>query len=205
MPNAREVAYWEMVAEHAHPDESTSTDNIWKRPHQLERLFKYNWINERVLEIGVGNGVVASVIGGSIHRKWNYIGTELSPRFAMFATKRGKMSIVSADVTELPEPPSQGYTRIIALDSLEHVKPDDRDVGYRRIADVAADGCLLFIHYSLGTSLHNKEFDHPFGLHDICALEKNGFRLISFEQYDCQRPKFVVPYCFVVMKREARK
>jgi hypothetical protein len=200
VPLQTEVDYWESRAKNCvDPDRHAMADNIWKRPEQIRRLLKYDFIDQKVLEIGVGNGLISGAIRMLVGGVWKWTGTELSPRFARYAAQMfGLMDIVQADVREIP---GDGYTRIIALDALEHVRPEHRGDGYRRIAEVAADGALLFIHFSWGKSAHEKEFDHPFGLSDIVALEGAGFTLMSYERYTVAHPKGPIDYAFVVMRK----
>jgi cyclopropane fatty-acyl-phospholipid synthase-like methyltransferase len=198
VPSSREVAYWEEVADKS-VGNGNYFDNVWKRPMQLQRLLKYEFYGRRVLEIGTGNGKVAGTISMLLGNNWNYVGTELSGTFRDFARDVHGLRTIAADVKELPD---GKFERIIAFDSLEHVRPEDRPAGYARMATVAAPGCLLFIHYSNGVSHHDKEFDHPFGLADIVEIERAGFRLKSFEEYDCHHEKIgAIPYVFVVMER----
>lgn len=197
MPLDREVGYWESIANKSISGRHI-VDNSWKRPHQIERLLKYNWMDEKVLEIGVGNGVVAGVMRFIIGGHWDYLGTDLSPSFLEHAAKRFLLNTTQADVTELP---GEEYTRIIAFDSLEHVRPEHRSAGYRRIYEVAAKDALLFVHYSYGKSYHDTEFDHPFGLTDIVELEKAGFSLQAYDRYVCQHRTGPIEYAFLVMKK----
>jgi cyclopropane fatty-acyl-phospholipid synthase-like methyltransferase len=194
-----EVEYWDQVAEKVVSADSILADNTWKRPHQLHRLLKYDWQGQKVLEIGVGNGIVAGALQISCQVHWDYIGTELSPKFRQFVMNAFHLETIEADVRELPDGP---FTRIIALDSLEHVRPEHRERGYARMAAVAKKDCLLFIHLSHEKSYHNKEFDHPFGLEDLVNLEKVGFSLQSYERYICKHKNGPMSYAFVEMKRD---
>jgi hypothetical protein len=108
------------------------------------------------------------------------------------------LKIVEADVRELP---GSGYTRIIAMDSLEHVRPEHRKEGYARIFQVAAKGCLLFIHLSKEVSCHDNEFDHPFGVRDFVMMEDAGFTLKIYESYKCEYPPGFLDYAFVVFEK----
>lgn len=197
MPLAREVDYWEGVA-HKCIDQNVVTDNVWKRPHQLRRLLKYDWLHQNVLEIGIGNAMVAGTLNVAVQGHWKYIGTELAPHFRKAAKDMFHLNTVEADVRELP---GEGYTRIIALDSLEHVRPEHRKAGYAKIASVAAKDAFLFIHYSFGQSYHDKEFDHPFGLSDIVEIEEAGFALVNYERYLCETRDVPIQYAFVVMQK----
>jgi len=199
MPLQSEVAYWDDQASRLVDEHGAVRENIWKRPHQIRRLLQYNWIEERVLEIGCGNGVVAGALSLAVLGRWSYIGTELSSKFRAAASAAFRLKTVEADVREIP---GSGYTRIIALDSLEHVRPEHRSDGYDKIAEVAAPGALLFIHFSRSESHHDQEFDHPFGLKDLSMLEDRGFVLNSYERYSCAHPNVgEFDYAFVVMQR----
>lgn len=198
-----EEAYWDTIADKSvHMDEKAwvYSDNSWKRPHQLQRLLAYNLHEQKILEIGCGNGVIGGVIRYIAGDKFSYIGTELSAKFRKWCRGVHQLNTACADVRELP---GEGYTRIIAFDSLEHVRPEHREDGYKKIAKVAAPGALLFIHYSHGESFHDKEFDHPFGLDDIVRIQNAGFTLKTYERYVCKHPNGDIPYVFVVMERAA--
>ena len=198
MPLAREIEYWDGVAAKLVNEDRVIRDNVWKRPEEIKRLLKYNWLGENVLEIGVGNGMIAGALQLILQGHWDYIGTELSPNFRKTSQAMFQLEVVSADVLELPV---GEYTRIIALDSLEHVRPEHRVEGYAKIASVAAKDALLFIHFSRSTSYHDKEFDHPFGLADIAALEAVSFTLNKYERYTCVLPEENLDYVFVVMQK----
>lgn len=198
VPLAREVAYWEERSKMVVMEDGRLGDNVWKRGPQLHRLLKYDWIGQKVLEIGTGNGVIAGALQIAVEGIWSYIGTELAPTFRKSAQAMFHLHTVPTDVLEIP---GEGYTRILALDSLEHVRPEHREAGYERIAKVAAKDALLFIHLSYSPSAHDKEFDHPFGLFDLVRLEGVGFRLVNYERYVCQHPKALLDYAFVVMQK----
>jgi hypothetical protein len=95
------------------------------------------------------------------------------------------------------------FTRVMALDTLEHVNPADRDGGYKEIARVTASGGLLLINMPLDEaqhSHHDSEFDHPFALADLDRIEQQGFQLKSYQRYYTTggQPR---PIAFVVMER----
>jgi SAM-dependent methyltransferase len=196
VPSPSEMEYWDGIAHRVMGN--GFTDNIWKRLPQISRLGKYEWVNEKVLEIGHGNGAIAAALQMLLLGNWHYTGTEVSSAFSKWAKEGMRLNSVQADVTELP---GSGYTRIIAFDSLEHVRPEDREAGYKRMAEVAAEGCLLFLHYSYSTSHHDKQFDHPFGLEDLVRLEGVGFALRTYERYECQLPQEVMKYAFAVLQK----
>jgi hypothetical protein len=104
---------------------------------------------------------------------WKYIGTELSENFRKSV---GEHVPVEHRRGRRPGTAGGGYTRIIALDSLEHVRPGSPRRGVREDRCVAAKDCKLFIHYSHSQSHHDKEFDHAFGLEDLTASRRSAFR-----------------------------
>ncbi len=198
MPLPREVEYWEERASLVVNERGIIGDNVWKRPGQLQRLLRYDWLDQKVLEIGTGNGIIAGALQVAVEGRWDYLGTELSQKFRKASRAMFQLETVQADVREIT---GEGYTRILALDSLEHVRPEHREEGYQKIASVSADGAFLFIHMSYSPSAHDKEFDHPFGLSDLVCLEAVGFRLMNYERYICKHPSGDLDYAFVVMQK----
>lgn len=176
----REIAYWEGIAEEVTED-GKIRDNFAKREVLMRFLSKVTWTGKRVLEIGVGAGVSAGALMVCCGGKWDYIGTDLSPKFAEAARKAFLLNVVQADVLSLPAGP---FDRIMALDSLEHVRPEDRLSGYRAIAERLVDGGLLLINMPCNRSLHDDEFDHGFNLRDIADLEVAGLTLQKYELYE---------------------
>lgn len=199
MPLPSETAYWDTVADQGvNLAKRAWSDNSWKRRHQVARLMEFNWLGEKILEIGSGNGFTGHILQMMCADAFHYTGTELSAKFREWSKKMYGMNLVEADLLELP---GSGYTRIIAFDSLEHVRPEHRERGYARIHEVAAPGAILLLHFSYGVSHHDKEFDHPFGVADLVALERAGFTLVKYERYICTHPAGDIPYAFVVMKK----
>ena len=200
MPLSREVEYWDEIASQCVCDRGLLRDNVWKRAPQIRMLLDYDFDKQKVLEIGVGNAMIAGALQVIFQGNMDYLGTDLSDIFIRHAKAHFNLHVVQADVREIP---GSGYTRIIAFDSLEHVKPEHRPEGYTRLGMVAAEGALLFIHYSHSFSAHDKEFDHPFGLVDIVALEQAGFTLRHFKRYACLNKKRGenMDYVFLVMQK----
>jgi SAM-dependent methyltransferase len=192
-----EVDYWDQVAEKTAPEPGMVYDNWLKRRVLAQLLLKCDWIKQKVLEIGVGNGVSACMLAMSCGRMWDYIGTDLSPKFMASAENFG-LKMVQADVLSLPE---GQFTRILALDSLEHVRPEDRPEGYRNIAERLSPQGLLFINMPKNMSLHEDEFDHGIDVSDVAMLEKCGLTLREYKQYDIQYGNYRRDYAFVVMTK----
>lgn len=192
-----EVSYWDSVA-HA-VAKNGLTDNWLKRQLINQFLLKCNWVGERVLEIGVGCGVSAATLQLSCGGSWKYVGTELSPAFAEIAKEGFGLHVVQGDVLSLPE---GKFTRIIALDSLEHVRPEDRKEGYANIAKRLEASGLLFINMPCDRSLHEAEFDHGIDLTDLVELENAGLHLKKYDFYEIQYKAYKRQYAFAVMGKK---
>jgi SAM-dependent methyltransferase len=192
-----EIAYWEDVAKSS-GDGSFIYDNWLKRQLLGQFLLKCVWTGQKVLEIGVGNGVTAAMLALSCGRMWEYTGTDLSSKWAEVAKKQFKLNVVQADVLSLPD---GSFTRILALDSLEHVRPEDRPQGYKEIAKRLSKDGLLFINMPMNESLHQDEFDHGIGLADLVMLEKDGLTLVEYKRFDIQYGNGKRTYAFVVLTK----
>ena len=192
-----EPQYWDSVADKVAPENGGFRDNWSKRRLLGQFLLKCSWSGQNVLEIGVGCAATAALLALSCGRMWKYIGTDVSTKFAELA-RRFDLEIVQTDVLNLP----QGeFTRILALDSLEHVHPSDREEGYKAIASRLAAGGLLFINMPLEGSLHEEAFDHGIGVSDIVHLESYGLRLQRYERYELVYLGQHRGYAFVVMTK----
>ena len=192
-----EADYWDTVAEATTPDGAVY-DNWLKRQMLAQFLLKCQWSGQKVLEIGVGNGVSAATLALSCGRMWEYIGTDLSPKFVTSASERFRLNVVQADVLSLPK---GEFTRILALDSLEHVRLEDRPQGYKEIAGRLSKGGLMFINMPRNRSLHKDEFDHGISIRDLVMLEDEGLTLHEYKQYDIQYAKYRRDYAFAVLKK----
>ncbi len=196
--NQAECDYWD---ERANRDGDRMVDNLWKRERIVHRLLRDRWVSQRVLEIGVGYAQAAAALSVIVLGKWSYIGTDVSQVFCDSAKKHFNLNVVHTDILELPHTP-EGYTRVIALDTLEHVHPNDRDAGYMEIGAALAEHARFYIHYSLGLSTHDKRFDHPFGFKDIQSIMAlTGMRLVTCEEYGVNHPNGLIPYVWVVLQR----
>lgn len=200
----RESEYWEAVAKTVLGDDfSKISDNVHKRGQVVGKLLcSASWIGQEVLEIGVGASMTAGAIRQAIMGEWNYIGTDMSPHFVKHAQDIG-FEAVRTDIKSLPGKDGQ-FTRVMALDTLEHVNPEDRIEGYAEVARVTAKGGLLLINMPLEEEIHSqheKEFDHKFGLNNLHEIEESGFQLKSYDRYYSTNtvPK---PMAFVVMERK---
>ena len=196
--NQAECDYWD---EHAKRDPGKMRDNMWKRQHIVSRLLRDDWVDTRTLEIGVGFAQAAAAINVCILGRWKYIGTDVSKIFCEQAKTSFGLDVRNTDILALPSIPD-GYTHVIALDSLEHVNPTERSDGYAILSTVMAKHARLYIHYSLGLSVHDKRFDHPFGGGDLMSIKAlAGLRMVTYEEYVCWNPAGDIPYVWVVMQR----
>jgi ubiquinone/menaquinone biosynthesis C-methylase UbiE len=197
----RESNYWDWVAEQVFEGGQVRA-NIHKMEQILWRVLRAgSMIDQRVLEVGLGLGLVASTVNIILIGKWKYRGTDMSPIFVDNAVKNFAFDVVRTDVTCLPGEDSE-YTRLWCFDSLEHVHPEDREAGYAELARVAAKGCLLMINMPLSEDqFHDVMFDHPFGAPDFAMLKKAGFAMKTYEAYMAPVPTKARPSAFVVFER----
>lgn len=197
-----EVDYWETMATQRIFRGGGIMDNPIKRVPMLKHMLGYSWAGHKVLEIGIGAGLTAAALYFLTAGTMKYLGTDLSKAFCENAARFG-LNAVQADVTKLPGEDGT-YTRVIALDSLEHVRPEDREAGYREISRVMAPTGRLFINIPLSESNHVDEFDHGFGLVDLLGLETAGLKLESYNYYKTAHPTDETKtreYAMAVMKK----
>jgi ubiquinone/menaquinone biosynthesis C-methylase UbiE len=159
-------------------------DNIWKRQEIVRRLMKLDLIGRSVLEIGCGLGTAFGSINVALLQHVDYLGTDLSPRFVSAANRAWKLNTVQAEVTHLPGE-DHSYDYVVALDSLEHVRPEDRIAGYKEISRVLKQkGAMVVLNIPLEITLHDKEYDHGFDDSDLFTLLKaTDMRLQFYEAY----------------------
>jgi SAM-dependent methyltransferase len=198
----REPQYWDSVARYVTPKGSIKA-NIHKMEQIAPRVMRAgSHIGQRVLEVGIGCGIIAAVMNVLILGKWKYTGTDMSPIFVQRAIEGFHFDIKQTDVTCLPGEAAE-YTRVWCFDSLEHVHPEDREKGYQEIARVLAQKGLLLINMPLSEDqFHDPEFDHPFGMPDFDQIVKAGFKLRSYEAYLAFYPELTRPSAFVVFERK---
>lgn len=174
--------YWDNVARTALAG-GFILDNQHKRELILAHLMRESWIGQRVLEIGVGTGVTAAALTVTSLNYRRYVGTDCSAEFCRCAQENFNLSVVHTDVRSLPRIDG-GFTRVIALDSLEHVPPEHRAQGYAEIGAAMAPNAKMLVNMPLGHSYHSDDFDFPFGLDDILALMRTaGLELRLYEEY----------------------
>jgi SAM-dependent methyltransferase len=158
-------------------------DNVWKRGAILSRILKLDWTNQRVLEIGTGMGTVAAVLKYVFLDNFKYKGTDVSLVYCERSRELLKLNMTHTDILSLPTIEG-GFTRVISLDSLEHIRPEERDQGYKNIGDVLAEDATMVINMPMNDSYHNPEFDHEFTAKDITRLgELARMELVSFDIY----------------------
>ena len=200
-----EKAYWDEVA-----DKRTGggrmkyiSDNSFKRAAIVSRILRHEWYKRSILEIGVGFASVVGVLRIVYLDNFTYFGTDVSPIFCEKAKDFFDVDVLNTDILALPNIEG-GFHRVIALDSLEHVRPEDRDEGYLGIKRALAPDATMFINMPFEETQHNLEFDHLFTTSDIdriCTL--TGLRLVSFEEYQVkiETNRTVRRYGWAVLKR----
>lgn len=198
--NPAECDYWDKVAVYR-KRKGYITDNVWKRGAIISRLFKLNWYKQRILEIGVGYGTAAAALKVIFLDTFKYVGTDVSKEYCEWGKKFFGLNMVNTDILDLPKIEG-GFTRVIALDTLEHVKPEERDQGYKNIGEVMAENAQMVINMPMNPTLHIQKFDHPFGVQDIVRLcELAKMEMMSFETYRVNATAGPLFYGWAVLQR----
>lgn len=193
-----ESAYWDEVAEQT-GHKGGFRDNIWKRQAIMRRLLAHDFIGKCVLEIGVGNGLTMAALNLLILGNMDFRCTDVSDEFCKLVRDRWKFKADHTDVCALPDGP---FDIIVALDSLEHVRPEDRQKGFQEIERVLAPAGKVLIHGPLSETQHNLEFDHAFDVCDVEMLRMAvGGRMQKWEEYDCDMPGGVRRYFWAEVVR----
>jgi hypothetical protein len=108
-----------------------------------------------------------------------YTGTDVSPDFCEFVSKRWRLNTVNTDIQTLPIGP---WDMVWCFDCLEHVRPEDRRTGYEAIDSVLVkENGLILVNAPVANwnaerrealSGHGAEFDHVFNETDILELNR---------------------------------
>lgn len=193
-----ESEYWDSQARI-----SPIMDNIFKRPPIASRLLTDgDLIGKKVLEIGIGLGNTMASIQLLVLNNFSFTATDVSPKYVDFNKRHlatGK--VYQTDILNLPSIEG-GFERIICLDSLEHVRPEDREKGFKEMNRVMAEHCRILINLPTDVSRHDPEFDHGFTLRDLALLEElTNTNLIKFDRYRVDPPSGTVYYKWAVLER----
>lgn len=191
-----ESTYWDAVATESI---NTRVENAPKRAQIVKRILEtVPPMGKKVLEIGVGKGIVANAVNAAICWHMTYTGTDVSKAFCDFAHEKLELNVVHTDILALPDGP---FDQVWAFDSLEHVRHDDRIAGYREIDRVLAKRGLVMLNLPLEESSHISEFDHGITDRDVIDLaEVIHGRVMSWEVYGV--PEVKRQYAFVVIGRD---
>ena len=192
-----EVAYWNSEFKVVG---CKFSDRPWKRQQQMRRILCHDLFGKTILEIGVGHGVVAlglqTVMCGTV----NYLGTEISSD-AVKRLQDMDLNVVQADVGKIPLPSSK-VDIVLALDSLEHVDPADRDRGYAEIDRILAPSGLIMIHLPRSKTRHNLKYDHGFTGKDLDELvSATNTNIIINEEYNATHRSGTWEYWWIVLER----
>lgn len=194
-----ESEYWDEVAlklkERGIGDIS---DNVRKRCEIVSRILSHRPFKVSILEIGVGQGLGAAAVNLVTLGHNRYIGTDVSERFCRFVSRRWKLNVMQTDVTKLPDGP---FDFIWAFDSLEHVRPEDRQSGYAEMGRVLADGGVILLNVPLNESGHDSNFDWGMEESEVFEIAKATRTAISkYEPYDI--PEIRRSYLWVELRRD---
>jgi SAM-dependent methyltransferase len=188
------TTYWDAVAS---VSISTRRENILKRCEIVRRILERPPMNERVLEIGVGKGYMATAVSAACCGSMKYIGTELAQEFIDFCKNMAGLNVIKTDILSLPDGP---FDQVWLFDTMEHVAKDERQRAYQEINRVLAEHAIICLHLPLSESEHFDEFDP--GIEDSEVMELAvvcGCRVVKWEAYTIQVMKR--SYAYVVLQR----
>ena len=192
-----EAAYWDEVA--VNRIDGKLRDNIYKRVRLMAKLLEEPLIGARILEIGTGHGLTVAVVNLLTLANIRYTGTDVSKKFCDYVEKRWKLPMLHCDVRSIPVE-DHSSDIIWAFDSLEHVRPNDREEGYNEINRILKVPGLIMLNVPLSDSKHDPQFDHSFDESDLATLCKaTNTRIRRMEKYEA--PEVNTQYQFVVLER----
>ena len=196
-----ESNYWDKEANGRLSGNGSISDNIWKRQYLVANLLNAGMIDQRILEIGIGTATAIGAIQLAILGKFKYIGTDVSKKFVEHG-KKWDLDVRHTDILNLPDI-NGGFTRVICLDTLEHVKPEDRQAGYQEINRVLAKHSKILLNVPVEETRHNLEFDHHFDIIDILQLAQTcNMSLKKYNPYVADLPKDIkMRYIWVELER----
>jgi ubiquinone/menaquinone biosynthesis C-methylase UbiE len=155
--------YWDEVAEEVAPVGTPYIfSNIFKRPKQLKLLLEYDFFDKKVVEIGVGLGILPFCLKVCYGRRFDYIGTDISSKFIAATKHHYDLDIIKTSADKLPVGDGEADF-IIAMDALEHIHPDSRPAvaaEFKRVLK-PLKGRLL-INNPLSSTQHDLRFDFEF-------------------------------------------
>lgn len=195
---AEESKYWDHVATVIKgKNVGGITDNIWKRSYIVSKILNHRPIGAKVLEIGVGQGLGAAAVNFVTLGRLDYIGTDVSPEFCKFVKNRWDLDTVNTDILKLPDGP---FDMVWAFDTLEHVRPEEREAGYKEIDRVLKPHGIILLNVPRDDSEHEEEFDWGQDDKDILNLAKiTRTKVSKWERYTL--PEIGKSYLWVELVR----
>lgn len=179
---AEESKYWDHVAKVVKGGNVDGIkDNIWKRSYIVSKILNHRPIKARVLEIGVGQGLAAATVNLLTLGNISYTGTDVSPEFCSFVNRRWGLKAVNTDILKLPDGP---FDMVWAFDTLEHVRPEEREAGYKEIDRVLDKHGVILLNVPREDSEHEEEFDWGQDDNDILNLARiTKTKVSKWERY----------------------
>ena len=163
-----DVEYWNDVANKTiNTNNNTIKENVGKKRQIIQKLLEFNFADNWILEIGVGNGFIGSIIK-KINFGCSYRGIDISPRFVKTAKLFGGLNVREGRITDIPFSDNI-FSVFFLFDVMEHIRPKDRIKAYKEIKRVGKDKIMVFLNNPLSVSGHDKDFD--FGFSDVDLTE----------------------------------
>ncbi len=181
--------YWDSVALKCYNGEKPMetgllTVNFPKVRYIVRQLLKYDMVHKKILEIGIGTGLVMAALRLMHMEQLTIKATDVSPLFAEGSKGMFGIDTFVAQAMDLPFKDNE-FDSIMMLDVLEHIHPDEKDRSYEEINRVFNNG-FIFINNPSDeyVSGHDANFDHGFKPRDLIELcEATNTKVYEFSQW----------------------
>ncbi len=163
-----EQQYWSEVAKQSRVSEDNVLLSIWdnfdKKREIVRRILTYDLFGKDILEIGVGNGIIAASLMPAYGFSINFTITDTAKEFLKIAS--ALLNCRNGGIAKANRLPfaDASFDAVFLFDVLEHIRPEERTDSYKEIGRVLRQQGLIFINNPLTQSQHDEKFD--FGMDD---------------------------------------
>ncbi len=184
-PSAEEIA--KEYDKQAHHYQSKHSVRLVSQ-NQLDEFIDMVNPPAQVLDVGTGPGFDSKYLS----EKYSVTGIEISKRFAQMASyENPNAEIINADIVNY-ELPKETYKGIWARDSLHHIKENDLDNVFKKLADALVENGILYVIVREGDKEFTetekksygtiKRFYHLFTPDELTnRAEKAGLKLVKLD------------------------
>jgi uncharacterized protein (TIGR00725 family) len=185
-PNAQTTA--KSYDKFAHKYQNNHTETKLVSKDQLDEFISMIHAPAQILDIGCGPGFDTKYLS----RKYSVTGVEISKRFAQMAQfENPNADIIYCDIVDY-ELPKNLYKGVWARDSLHHIKSEDQDVVFKKIADSLVEDGVFYVIVREGegqiVEKENKDygeierFYHQYSVEELTSrAEKAGLTMVKID------------------------